>query len=143
MTGEQLQDYYSIVKKLGVKLEAFLNQALQEHLNEGKVIDLFKTKGNACETIVHQLQEYSEAFATIANVPTKTDIANLTKLIIQLEEKMDQLEEQVYQLKETALPTKRKRCQLVFPLLLPNQTEHTNQLHTLLDQLNERMNRNG
>ncbi|RIW28052.1 hypothetical protein D3H55_22265 [Bacillus salacetis] len=94
-------DLYESLRNAGFQLENHLNEYIHKYLNKKEfaaAASIFKTGQSKLTSL---LQELHEAASPHLNVPTKQDLANISKLIIQVEEKVDVLSDQVEELTET------------------------------------------
>jgi TolA-binding protein len=96
--SENHQEFYDDLKKIGFKLEQEINEWIKENMNHEKVIVGASVAGNFYSEMIKKLHEYTHFLSLHLNFPTKDDVANTAKLIIQAEEKIDNLEEQIDQL---------------------------------------------
>lgn len=91
--NEQLQKLYQHLKNTGFVLEQQLNERIQALLNNEEVTKLADITSEWSDHTLKALHQYMEVISTILHLPTKDDIANVAKLAIQIEEKLDMLEE--------------------------------------------------
>jgi DNA repair exonuclease SbcCD ATPase subunit len=91
-------DFYELLKKGGNLLQYRLNNRIKNSLNQFSIIDFTSTKTNPLSNKLDQIQNYSEQLSNYINLPTKTDLANATQLILQSEEKIDNLDDQLFEL---------------------------------------------
>lgn len=89
------------LRKKAVELEKQLNDEIKKHLNKEGLAQLATANGELYATLIKQLHDYMELLSVHFNQPTKNDIANLAKVVIQTEEKIDNLEEQILDLKKS------------------------------------------
>ncbi|WP_158737860.1 hypothetical protein [Alteribacillus sp. YIM 98480] len=95
-----MSDSYKDLKKLAFALEKNINDTIKKELNNENIA---KAAGIAAKTharFLRSLQEYSEILSAPLNIPTKKDVSNIAKLIIQLEDKIDNMEEELIDVKE-------------------------------------------
>lgn len=86
-------DFYKGLKLLGHQKEQQLNDKIRESINTRSFIETISRNAQQQVPRINKMQEASERISIIMNYPTKTDVANVAKLIIQLEEKVDKVEE--------------------------------------------------
>ncbi|MED1204458.1 hypothetical protein [Heyndrickxia acidicola] len=98
MSDNDHQELYDDLKKIGFKLEQEINDWIKENLNHEKVIIGASAAGKFYSEMIKKLHYYANFLSLQLNFPTKDDVANTAKLIIQAEEKIDHLEEQIDQL---------------------------------------------
>lgn len=92
------QEILNTIKKLGMKVEYELNDSIQEALNQPDILKETNARSQLVAASIQKLQQTVEHLSIPFNFPTKSDVANTTKLFIQAEEKLDLLEEQVIHL---------------------------------------------
>lgn len=98
MTTNHTQEILNAVKKLGLKAEMNLNNAILDALNQRFILRTVNNQSRLAAASISKLQQTVETLSVPFNFPTKNDVANTTKLFIQAEEKLDLLEERVTQL---------------------------------------------
>ncbi|KAB7666472.1 hypothetical protein [Bacillus sp. B1-b2] len=99
-------DFYELLKKGGNLLQYRINDSIKKNLNQIPLVDFAKSKTGLLTKRMDQIQQYTEQATNYMNLPTKTDIANTTQLILQSEEKIDQLDNQLYSI--TSMLTEMK-----------------------------------
>jgi hypothetical protein len=90
---EETADFYASLKKTGLAIEQQFNQQIQNLLNNEDLVQFANEHSDLINSKIRSLQKYSEVLSTILQFPTKNDVANVAKLTIQTEEKVDKLEE--------------------------------------------------
>ncbi|CAI9392631.1 hypothetical protein ACTQ5K_22655 [Niallia sp. Sow4_A1] len=137
-------DFYELLKKGGNLLQYRINNRIKNSLNQMSIIDFTSTKTNPLTNKLDQIQNYSEQLSNYINLPTKTDLANATQLIIQSEEKIDNLDDQLYELTNMMREVKQLIEQLSFSpsddysLQLSNKmTEQEQRISTLQYELSQ------
>ncbi|QOY36509.1 hypothetical protein AWH56_002145 [Anaerobacillus isosaccharinicus] len=93
---------FELLKMLGMKSEAKFRNCIHSILEDEDTINLVKKVLHRHLNSVNLLQKNTETIAQQLNLPTKKDVANIAKLSIQIEEKIDELEEKVQLLSENA-----------------------------------------
>lgn len=88
-------DVYKLVKMYGYKLEYKINSSIQAQLNQGQFLRQFGSQSKAAAAVIKRMQNTVEALSIPLNFPTKKDVANATKINIQMEEKIDLIDEKV------------------------------------------------
>lgn len=106
MKNIELKALFPLLKKLGAKIETDLNTVIQESLNKDEVIEKLNAKAAMCGKMTNHMKEYMEIISSHFNIPTKTDVANVAKLTIQTEEKIDHIEEQLLALTQLLMEGK-------------------------------------
>ncbi|WP_066299104.1 hypothetical protein [Bacillus sp. FJAT-29937] len=97
---EQNAEFYVSLKKTGFAAEQQLNQQLQNRLNNESLVKLANGHLDLLTRNFRTLQNSIEVLFNILQIPTKNDVANVAKLTIQTEEKVDNLEGQILKLTE-------------------------------------------
>jgi hypothetical protein len=87
------QEFFQSLKKTGFAVEQHVNQLIQNVINHEDVVKLADAHSEAVRSHLKLLQKYGEVLSTILRLPSKDDVANVAKLTIQVEEKVDKLEE--------------------------------------------------
>lgn len=94
---KELSEY---LKLLGIQTENHLNQLIQKRLNDKNLIHFANLSIQKHTEDLKSLRDYQELLALQLNIPTKDDVANVAKIAIQIEEKLDLLENQIFYLME-------------------------------------------
>ena len=94
-------EFYGKLKKTGLALEQQINQRIQNLLNDEDLVKLANEHLDLLSRNFRALQNTIEVLFNILQVPTKNDVANVAKLTLQTEEKVDNLEEHIIKLTET------------------------------------------
>lgn len=99
----QLQpaQFYEALKKRGHAFEQQINGTVQNLFNNDNLVRIASENTDLIANNIHSLQNYVEVLSTILLFPTKNDVANVAKLVLQTEEKVDKLEEHVFFLRES------------------------------------------
>lgn len=100
VSQRDLQPFYSTLKKLGFQTEMKLNEQIQGSLNKRELVKMLHANAHIIAPILNRLQELVELLSGPLNLPTKNDVANVARLTIQNEEKLDSIEEQLLILNE-------------------------------------------
>lgn len=113
MTNDKKQGLRDSLSVLASHTETQLNERVQSLLDDPKMIKRAHQCMEKHSSFLEKLREYSEVLALQLNIPTKDDVANVAKLTVQLEEKLDAIEEQIHQLKDykEETPTRYKVIQ--------------------------------
>ncbi|WP_053363707.1 hypothetical protein [Bacillus sp. FJAT-27251] len=83
------------MKHLGFQLEKGINEAIQRKLDNEKMIKLAKLGLARHTDTLKALREQQKLAAHQLNIPTRDDLANMAKLGIQIEEKLDEMDEKL------------------------------------------------
>ncbi|MFT4412300.1 hypothetical protein ACLM5H_00435 [Fredinandcohnia humi] len=92
------------IKLLGKKSESKIRSNIHALLKDDKTVDLVKKALHPHVNMLKGMKKNTETISQQLNLPTKTDIANIAKLGIQIEEKIDALEEKVLRLAQEKTP---------------------------------------
>jgi len=128
-------DFYELLKKGGTLLQYRLNNRIKNSLNQMSVIDLTSSKANPLTNKIDQIQNYTEQLSNYINLPTKTDLANATQLILQSEEKIDNLDDQLFELTNMMKDVK----QLIEQLGSNPSDDYSNQLTNKITEQEQRI----
>jgi hypothetical protein len=101
MSNEQVQELFSSLKKLGMKLEFELNELIKKQLNKEELLLSASSNSAVIASMLSHCRDMTELLSIPLNFPTKNDVARVAKLAIQVEEKVDQLDEQMLALSST------------------------------------------
>lgn len=88
-------DLSDILKKHGVNLENQMNDLIREKANNKELIQLEDAVSKVLSSLVKVVGKKQDLVFSILNLPTKNDLANVGKLAIQTEEKIDRVGEQI------------------------------------------------
>lgn len=105
MSSKLTDQFYKELKKLAQGGEARMNEFIQNQLNNESLVKLAADQSAVTGEVLRQLQRYQEIVTTALRIPTKDDVANVAKLVLQLEEKMDLLEDYLRQLQNAPAAT--------------------------------------
>lgn len=89
-------DPYDSFKKYSEIWEKQINDFIFLLSNNNEFVKMSKVVTDSHSRYVEVLKKNQEALAGVLNIPTKNDLANVTSLTIQTEEKIDSLEEQIW-----------------------------------------------
>lgn len=92
---------YDTFKKLSKQWEKQVNDYIHLWTNTEDFVSLSKLSTESHANFIERLRKNQELLATQLNIPTKKDLANVSKLTIQTEEKLDNLEEQIWSLADS------------------------------------------
>lgn len=85
----------SKVKDFGKQIEYQLNTSIQQAIDHAEVLARASNISKIIATVINLLQQTIEVLSVPFNIATKLDITDATKMIIQLEEKVDSIETQL------------------------------------------------
>jgi len=83
------------LKVKAIKVENEWNEAIKSGLNKESVFRIVGLESELEAEKLRKLREHVEVLSLKYNFPTKNDVANIAKLLIQIEEKIDRLEGQL------------------------------------------------
>lgn len=86
---------FNKVKDFGRQIEYQLNTSFQHAIDHAEVLARASNISKIIATIINLLQQTIEVLSVPFNIATKLDITDATKMIIQLEEKVDSIETQL------------------------------------------------
>lgn len=92
----------------GISLEKQLNELIQTQLNREDIAQYGELGNELLARRMRSVKENVELLSFQFNFPTKNDMANLARLMIQLEEKMDNIEGQLAKLSVSLEQVQRK-----------------------------------
>jgi seryl-tRNA synthetase len=101
MSGKKPYDPYESFHKLSLLWEKQINDFIFQWTDNK---DFVKMSGLGTEINSRYLETFKknqEALASVLNLPTKNDVANVATLTIQAEEKIEALEEQIWDLQDS------------------------------------------
>ncbi|OAS88160.1 MULTISPECIES: hypothetical protein [Metabacillus] len=124
MSNDKANEFYKDLKKLAQGGESLLNEFIQKWLNQEELTRLVGNNSNMTGEIIKRLQKYQDLVTTALKIPTKDDIANVAKLVLQSEDKLELIEEQFQKLQNS---------------LGNNCAEKAQVLADTLDKLNEKV----
>jgi len=91
---------FTKVKEHGKELEYQLNTNIQTAIDNVEVLTRASIISKIIAKLVHLLQQTVEILSVPLNIATKMDITDQTKMIMQLEEKVDAIEFQIGEILE-------------------------------------------
>ncbi|WP_404429095.1 hypothetical protein [Sutcliffiella horikoshii] len=83
------------LKVKAIKMENEWNEAIKSGLNKESVFRIVGLESELEAEKLRKLREQVEVLSLKYNFPTKNDVANIAKLLIQIEDKIDRLEGQL------------------------------------------------
>ncbi|QKE73412.1 polyhydroxyalkanoate biosynthesis repressor PhaR [Arthrobacter citreus] len=113
MKSEKTINPYGMFSKLYGQWETQVNDIISLSTNNKEFVKLAGVTSDTTARYQERLNKTQELLANHLNLPTKVDIANLAKLTIQSEEKLDSMEEEIWELKNTVDSSNRDNQNLV------------------------------
>jgi DNA repair exonuclease SbcCD ATPase subunit len=101
MSTKSSFDPYDSFKKYSEIWEKQINDFLFLLSNNNEFVKMSKAGTDTHSHYLDAFKKNQEAVAGVLNLPTKNDLANVTSLTIQTEEKIDSLEEQIWDLRDS------------------------------------------
>jgi hypothetical protein len=101
MSKDKTYDPLQRFRKISEIWERQLNGMLYMMTDNNEFVRLLKVGTDSHARYMERLRKNQELMAGVMNIPTKKDIANVAKLSLQTEEKIDMLEEQVWNLQDS------------------------------------------
>ncbi|WP_026566228.1 hypothetical protein [Bacillus sp. UNC41MFS5] len=101
MTKDKTNDPLQGFRRISELWERQLNGMLYMMTDNNEFVRLLKVGTDSHARYMERLRKNQELIASVINIPTKKDIANVAKLSLQTEEKIDILEEQVWNLQDS------------------------------------------
>ncbi|WP_413301095.1 polyhydroxyalkanoate biosynthesis repressor PhaR [Bacillus sp. 1P10SD] len=98
---------YVMFKKYSDQLEKQMNDAIHLWTNNQEFVQFSRVSSDSHARFMEVVKKYNEFIANQLNLPSKNDLANVAKLAIQSEEKLETLEEQLWSLQDSVDASKR------------------------------------
>jgi polyhydroxyalkanoic acid synthase PhaR subunit len=108
MADQRTLDPYESFKNFSDQWEKQVNDMINLSTNNQEFIGFSKAASELQGRYLKMFQKNQELLAAQLNLPTKKDLANVAKLSIQTEEKIDSLEEQIWNLQESVDSTNKE-----------------------------------
>jgi len=143
---KQIQEFYNTLKKFGYQIEFNANEKIQKGLNNEAIIKYVNRQAYSLSKNIDGLKELVEIISIPLNFPTKNDVANVAKLTLQNEEKIDSIQEQLDMLNHSLLelqtekpsinnsPSEQDRTEARVAL---QSEEKIDSIHVQLEMLNQ------
>lgn len=117
MSKDKTYDPYESARRISEMLEKGLNGLLFQSLNRNDLVRMTKVGLESHSRYMEILRKNQDLMAFYMNLPTKNDVANVAKLTVQAEEKMDILEEQIWKLQDSFTVANKEQLNLFKELL--------------------------
>jgi prefoldin subunit 5 len=101
MSKDKIYDPFARFRKMSGMWENQLNGLLYMMADNNEFVRLLKAGTESHARYMELLRKNQELMAGVINIPTKKDVANVAKLSVQTEEKIDILEEQIWNLQDS------------------------------------------
>ncbi|WP_449622142.1 hypothetical protein [Robertmurraya sp. Marseille-Q9965] len=99
-TSFDWQGFYEKLRNVGFLTEFKLNEQIHNSLNRKEIVEFLNQFSFVYADMLQNLNEFVEMISGPLNLPTKNDVANIAKLAIQHEEKLNTIEEQLTSLNQ-------------------------------------------
>lgn len=113
MSEKQTNNPYESFRRLSEMWEKGLNDLLLTSIDNHDLIRMTNLGIGLHSRYVERLKRNQELMAGLMNIPTKNDVANVAKLTIQTEEKLDILHQQIWNLQDCFLVTTKEQQELM------------------------------
>jgi len=97
--NEQVE-LYKAIKLTGFKVEQELNNWIKDQINHTKFVQGTNIAGKYYVHVMKCVQNSMGHLFSNLNIPSKQDVTNIGKLVLQVEEKIDKVEDQVLLLQQ-------------------------------------------
>lgn len=101
MSKDKTYDPFQGIRRISEMWENRLNGLLYMMTDNNEFVRLLKVGTQSHARSMELLRKNQELMAGVMNIPTKKDVANVAKLSLQTEEKIDILEEQIWNLQDS------------------------------------------
>ena len=101
MSGKKPYDPFESIHKLSLMWEKQINDFIYLWTDNKEFMKMSNVGTEINSRYLDALKKNQEALASVLNLPTKNDVANVASLTIQAEEKIEALEEQIWGLQDT------------------------------------------
>ncbi|WP_404332808.1 polyhydroxyalkanoate biosynthesis repressor PhaR [Mesobacillus maritimus] len=121
MSEEQTYNPYDSFRRLSEMWEKGLNDILLTSIDNKELIRMTSLGVGMHSRYVQRLKRNQELMATMMNIPTKHDVANVAKLTVQAEEKVDTLQQQIWALQDSFALANTEQQQFIKEIMNFNQ----------------------
>jgi prefoldin subunit 5 len=101
MSKDKIYDPFQGIRRISEMWENRLNGLLYMMTDNNEFVRLLKVGTESHARYMELLRKNQELMAGVLNIPTKKDVANVAKLSLQTEDKIDILEEQIWNLQDS------------------------------------------
>jgi chromosome segregation ATPase len=101
MSKDKIYDPFEGFRRISDRWEKQLNGLLYMMSDNNEFVRLLKVGTDSHSRYMERLKKNQERMSGLLNMPTKSDVANVAKMSIQTEEKIDILEEQIWNLQDS------------------------------------------
>jgi hypothetical protein len=121
MSEEQTNNPYDTFRRLSEMWEKGLNDLLLTSIDNKELIRMTSLGVGMHSRYVQRLKRNQELMANMMNIPTKHDVANVAKLTVQAEEKVDTLQQQIWALQDSFALANAEQQQFIKEVMEFNQ----------------------
>ncbi|MGV3466148.1 MAG: hypothetical protein ACO1OT_12750 [Heyndrickxia sp.] len=100
MENNEQVELYKAIKIAGYKVEQEVNNWIKDQMNHTKFVQGTNIAGKYYVDVMKCIQNSMGHVFSHLNIPSKKDVANIGKLVLQVEEKIDKVEDQVISLQQ-------------------------------------------
>ena len=108
MTNQKSFDPYDLFNKFSSQLEKQVNDLIMTNTNNPRFTRLLQKSTETTAMYKEMFKKSQELLGNQLQLPNKDDVANVAKLAIQTEEKLDSLEEQIWTLNDSVSATNKE-----------------------------------
>lgn len=101
MPDKTSYDPYDTLHKFSLLLEKQINDFIYLWTDNNEFVKMSNVGSEIHSRYLETLKKNQEALANVLNLPTKSDVTNVSNLTIQVEEKIEALEEQIWGLHDS------------------------------------------
>ncbi len=111
-SGEKSKERNKRFKVKAIQVENQWNRVIKDGLNRESIFRVVGLESELKADKLRMIREQVEVLSLKYNFPTKNDVANIAKLLIQIEDKIDRLEEHMH---EANFQTDQSEVQSPYP----------------------------
>ncbi|WP_409294174.1 hypothetical protein V1498_13160 [Peribacillus sp. SCS-26] len=100
MSKESQEWYLDALRRMETQKENEVNRKIKDFLNQRDLIQRAHEENYSFSKYAREFKESMETMSALGNFPTKRDIANIAKMQVQMEEKIDHIEDILTNLSE-------------------------------------------
>ncbi|MCM3669204.1 hypothetical protein M3181_09335 [Mesobacillus maritimus] len=125
MGEEYTSNPYESFRVFSEMWEKRLNDLLIKSIDQRELTMLTQLGVTAHSRYIERMKRNQELIANMINIPTKKDVANVAKLTVQAEEKLDILQQQIWELQDAFTLAFREQNKLFKEFMEFNQNLQT------------------
>ncbi|MEH6996174.1 polyhydroxyalkanoate biosynthesis repressor PhaR [Neobacillus drentensis] len=108
MTNQKTFDPYDQFNRFSSQWENQVNDLILKSTNNPRFTRLLQKSTETSATYKEMFKKSQELLGNQLHLPTKDDVANVAKVALQTEEKLDSLEEQIWKLQDSVFSTNKE-----------------------------------